>query len=154
MHAYQSAIAECRLDKHGSDQRPGDRLAASFEETQRADGIFQNREHAYLLTGGALQNLSIMSPDIELLLLKVKVQCCNLELDEERNMAKSFEYFVLLGDRVRSHTKIQAPVEFSQALEFRLKLQHCRITFSINRFIRPLRAIPLYQNLTSLRNFT
>ena len=67
MHAYQSAIAECRLDKHGSDQRPGDRLVASFEETQRADGIFRNREHAYLLTGGALQNLSIMSPDIELL---------------------------------------------------------------------------------------
>ena len=63
-HAYQSAIAECRLDKHGSDQRPGNRLV---EETQKVDGIFWNREYTYLLTGGALQNLSIMSPDIELL---------------------------------------------------------------------------------------
>jgi hypothetical protein len=27
-------------------------------------------------------------------------------------MAKSFEYFVLLGGRERSHTKIQAPAEF------------------------------------------
>jgi hypothetical protein len=35
-YAYQSAIAKCRLDKHGSDQRPGDRLAASFEETQKS----------------------------------------------------------------------------------------------------------------------
>jgi hypothetical protein len=69
-------------------------------------------------------------------------------------MAKSFEYFVLLGGRERSHTKIQAPVEFSQALEFRLELRHCRITFSIGSFIRPSRAIPLYQKLTNLRNFT
>jgi hypothetical protein len=29
-------------------------------------GYPQNREYAYLLTGGALQNLSIMSSDIEL----------------------------------------------------------------------------------------
>jgi hypothetical protein len=46
-------------------------------------GCLQNREHAYLLTGGALQYLSIMSLDIKLWLFKVDVQCSNLERDEE-----------------------------------------------------------------------
>jgi hypothetical protein len=59
----------------------------------------------YLLTGGALQNLSIMSPDIELLLLKVKCSAAISSLTRKENMAKSFEYFVLLGGRERSHTK-------------------------------------------------
>jgi len=51
-------------------------------------------------------------------------------------MAKSFEYFVLLGGREWRHTKIQAPAEISQALEFRLELRRCTITLSINNFIR------------------
>jgi hypothetical protein len=38
-----------------------------------------------------------MSPDIELLLLKVKCSAAISSLTRKENMAKSFKYFVLLG---------------------------------------------------------
>ena len=42
-------------------------IKSGYERLKELMGCPQNREHAHLLTGGALQNLSIMSPDIELL---------------------------------------------------------------------------------------
>ena len=58
---YQASVAKHRLYKHCSDQCPGEESASFPEGLGKSRRSRLNSVGAYLLTGGALQNLSIMS---------------------------------------------------------------------------------------------